>query len=259
MAKNWTIAEVVEMYAKGNKEAILDIGKRFPLLADKISRIVAGNADAACELLAVLPEYNTANKINSRLKEGLEESDVEDVEETTEEDEAPAKKPEKKTKKAKKTEDVEDADEDDEDEEPAEVDLSSMSTKKLYNLCKERGIKVKSKQTKEFYIEALNAQDADDSDAEDEADTEETGDEYEGKTAKELFKICKQRGIKAELKKPAKYYAELLRKADAEADEAEAEDEDDDWEDEAPAKSTKKEKKSKASKKTEDEDDDWEI
>ena len=59
----------------------------------------------------------------------------------------------------------------------------------------------------------------------DEADT--PVDPYEGKAAPELFKECKKRGIKAAPKKPAKFYADLLRKADAEAAEA-ADDADDD-------------------------------
>lgn len=63
---------------------------------------------------------------------------------------------------------------------------------------------------------------------EEEADEAE-GDEYSGKTAKELFMMCKGRGIKAAPKKDSDFYADLLRKADAEAKAAE---EDDDWGDE---------------------------
>ena len=97
-----------------------------------------------------------------------------------------------------------------------------------------------------------------------------SADPYAGKDAIELFKECKKRGIKAAAKKTAKFYANLLKKADEEAA-AEAEEEDvDDWdeeEEEAPAPKKKAPAK-KAAKKPEpeededdedDDDDDWDI
>ena len=74
---------------------------------------------------------------------------------------------------------------------------------------------------------------------EDEEDTDlpfttPVDDEYSDMSPKELYKLCKERKIEAEMKKPAAYYAELLREADkAEddwGDEEEDEDDDDDWE-----------------------------
>ena len=59
--------------------------------------------------------------------------------------------------------------------------------------------------------------------AEPEEESEGDG-KYVGKNAVELFKECKKRGIKAEPKKPAKYYIELLEDADGADDE-----DDDDW------------------------------
>lgn len=59
------------------------------------------------------------------------------------------------------------------------------------------------------------------------ADDSEDDGKYAGKAAPELFKECKKRGIKAALKKPAKYYIDLLEKDDAKG--GESEDEDDDW------------------------------
>ena len=94
-------------------------------------------------------------------------------------------------------------------------------------------------------------------------------DPYAGKDAIELFKECKKRGIKAAAKKTAKFYANLLKKADAEA--AEAEDaEADDWDEEEEEEAPKKAPAKKAAKKAEpepeedddddeDEDDDWDI
>lgn len=96
--------------------------------------------------------------------------------------------------------------------------------------------------------------------AKEDADEDEV--DYSSMTAPELFKECKKRGIKAELKKPAKYYIGLLKKADEEAAE------DDDWdeeEEEKPAKKSAKAVEKKPAKKEtkkaadEDEDEDWEI
>lgn len=90
-------------------------------------------------------------------------------------------------------------------------------------------------------------------------------DPYDSKDAIELFKECKKRGIKAAPKKTAKYYANLLKKADAE----EAEAEDDSWEEEEEEEAPKKpaKKTAKKAKKAEpepeedddDDDDDWDI
>ena len=98
---------------------------------------------------------------------------------------------------------------------------------------------------------------------EEDADDEAGEVDYSSMTAPELFKECKKRGIKAELKKPAKYYIGLLKKADEEA----AEDSDD-WgeeEEEKPAKKPAKAADKKPAKKEtkkaadEDEDEDWDI
>lgn len=65
------------------------------------------------------------------------------------------------------------------------------------------------------------------------AEQEETdnveSDEYEGRTAMELYKECKKRGIKAEAKQVAKYYADLLRENDTESEDDT--DDVDDWDD----------------------------
>lgn len=89
--------------------------------------------------------------------------------------------------------------------------------------------------------------------------------EYDGKTAKELFNLCKSRGIICEMKKPASYYKDLLIKADAETN---AEDEDD-WDEEPKEKAkSKRGRKPKAKveepeqepeEEEDEEDDDWDI
>ena len=57
---------------------------------------------------------------------------------------------------------------------------------------------------------------------------EPEGGKYDGMNAMELFKECKKRGIKAQPKKTAKFYKDLLEKNDAEGA-SDDEGEDDDW------------------------------
>lgn len=153
--------------------------------------------------------------------------------------------------------------------------LEEMSIKELIATCDKMGIKVpKFGKAKKFYIEKINAaagepeEDTEEDSGDDWGDEDEPKkDPYEGKTAKELHAMCKERGIKADIKKPAKFYADLLRKADSEVVEDDTED---DWgdgeEDEAqkkkaPAKSAGKKapaKKEEKPKKTQP-DDDWDI
>lgn len=178
---------------------------------------------------------------------------------------AKAEKP-TKTEKAKAEEkaalaDAEDAEDD---------GLEGKTTKELYQMCVDAGIKVpKYGKNKAFYIAALQGGTAEDTDGDgDEAEDEvEADDPYTGKTAKELFGMCKKRGIKVEAKKKAAVYIEALKKADAAEAEADA---DDDWDDDeaeepAPKKQAKQKPKAKAKKKVEepeedeDDDDDWDI
>lgn len=83
----------------------------------------------------------------------------------------------------------------------------------------------------------------------------ESDDPYAGKSAMDLFKECKKRKIKAEPKKPAKFYADLLKKDDAAKAKTEEVD-DDDWGDEEEAKEKPAKKQSK---KVENDDEDWDI
>lgn len=73
---------------------------------------------------------------------------------------------------------------------------------------------------------------------EDEDDIEEntSGDTYSDMTAKELYKLCIERGIEVEKKKKEKYYINLLREYDEAQDDWDDEEdsqisEDDEWED----------------------------
>lgn len=281
MAKNYTFAEAVQIIAEGkDMSAIAEIGKRFPLLLSKVTVCVTKAGNDFAELMSYMPEYLTANKVNDTIKNALLNGDDEDegdkaAEANTADEDEPAEKTGKKAKKAAKKASKDDDDEEDDDEEDGGAGYESMTSKELWKLVTKRGLKSKTDGKKANMIKALKAADAasvdedDDESAEDDAET----DAYEGKSAMELFKECKSRGIKATPKKGAKYYIDLLKKDDAaKAEEADVDD-DDDWDDdepeeeaEPPKKNKKSDKKSNAKSKKKDEpededndDDDWDI
>lgn len=221
MAKNWTAYEAAKEIIEGkNKENICEIGSRYPMLTREVA--VAG--DKILVILKALPKV-TARVLETGLKDGVE------VE----------------TEETENDEDVED-----------ELDYTDMTGANLYKLCCAKGISSKCKsRKKDALIELLEKFDRGELDEEepkketkkakatskkqakkeeepvDEDDDwdEEEKDPYEGKTAMELFKMCKERGIKAKTKMKADAYVKLLKAADAESEAEEAEDdEDDDWE-----------------------------
>ena len=203
--------------------------------------------------MGYMPDYLTANKVNTAIKAGITESGSEDDEGT----------------EAEATEDA--------GEGAAEATAQwdeSMSAKQLWDILGKAGKRKLAKSTKKAdLVEACKRAFGATTEAEVEAEDAEAN-PYEGKSAMELFKECKARKIKAVPKKPAKFYADLLIKDDtakAEATEAESDDEDD-WGDEE-AEDPKKEDKKAASKasakgnkaktakaeaKAED-DEDWDI
>ena len=193
MAKNWKVGEAVKAIKAGNKEDILDIGRRFPLFANLAAQV----NEAGVLLLECVPEYCSARKIESVLKGEVQDSTEDDVvnEEEKETPKKAEKKPAKTDKKAAKKEEEEENDNDNDS-------LESKSAKELFEMCKEAGLKVKPKQDKSVYIEALNA-------ANDDADDEE--DDWEEEEAP------KKPAKAAKAAKPAKKAAK------------DEEDDDDDW------------------------------
>ena len=245
MAKNYTFNEAVKIIAKGTDlEAITDIGRRYPVLAHKIAVVTTKAGEEFVDLMGYMPDYLTANKVNTAIKAGITESGSNDGDAEDTETEAT----------------TEDAGE--------EVDYSKFNGDTLIKMCKEKGIYEKGMK-KAALVKALEDYDANGGsntvDKEESAGTE-TGNPYEGKSAMELFKECKARKIKAAPKKPAKFYADLLIKDDAAKAESE---EDDDWGDEeaeapkkAAPKASAKGGKAKAAKKAEvesEDDEDWDI
>ena len=80
MAKNWTVAEAVEAIKNGDKEAIKDLGKRFPNVTVAIAKM--GDNAGAMEIINALPERVTVRTLEASMK-----SD-EDVDTDVEEDES---------------------------------------------------------------------------------------------------------------------------------------------------------------------------
>lgn len=239
MARNWSAYEAaVEIYGE-NKENIAEIGSRFPLFARTIAIL---NNDYVLDILKAIPKV-TARVVETGLKEMEAEVDT-DTDDVA--DEAPVK-----TKKDKT--------EPQEDDAESETTYESMTSKELYALCCKRGISSKCKsRSKDALIELLNKfdngeledepkvkagkktkptakkvepveEDTEDDDWEDEE--EEEKDQYAGKTAKELFTMCKERGLKTKPRQSAESYAKLLKADDMASDSDDEEDDDDDeWE-----------------------------
>lgn len=132
MAKNWTIGEAFKAVMEGDKEGILDVGKRFPLSCVMLAKV---NAEAAV-IFDALPENMTVRKLESVLKGDIEVSD-EDCEnedapvvEKKEKKEKAEKKGGKRGRPAKKVVEPDDEDFDDEDEEDEDEEEVVVKPKK---------------------------------------------------------------------------------------------------------------------------------
>lgn len=223
MAKNWMAYEAAEAIMGNNVEEIAEVGSRYPLFTRTVSM---ANSDYVLDLLKAIPKV-TARVVETGLKDinDLEE-DATEVEEKEEPKKTEIKKATKGTGKAKK-EEVE------EEEEAGEDDYENMTSKALYKLCCDRGISSQcKKRDKASLIAVLRANDGAASDDDDDwgDKEEEEKDPYAGKTAKELYKMCSDRGIKTKPKQSADAYVKLLKKADEAGAEDDTEDDDDDWE-----------------------------
>lgn len=224
MAKNWMAYEAAEAIMGNNVEEIAEVGSRYPLFTRTVSM---ANSEYVLDLLKAIPKV-TARVVETGLKDIDDvETEAEEMEEEAQEEE---KAPKKETKAAGKTKaKKEEADEDETDD-----DYENMTSKALYKLCCDRGISSQcKKRDKASLIAVLKANDGTANEDEDDwgdEDEEET-DPYAGKSAKELFKMCSDRGIKTKPKQSADAYVKLLKKADeAEAETEDEEDDDDDWE-----------------------------
>lgn len=265
MAKNYSFKEAVEIITAGKDfEAIADIGRRYPILVAKVAKVAALAGDSFTDIVNFIPDFVTANKVNTLIKNkllgGADEADEAAAEDDVNEVEAEdTDKPVKPAATGK--------------------DYESMSAKELWDILGKAGLRKLAKSTKKVdLVEACKAMDAGVKPAgpaksdkptkttKEEAVKEAEADAYAGKSAVELFKECKARGIKAEPKKDVNFYAELLR-----ADDAEDTSEDEDWgeeeavpEEKVPAKPAKPAKPAakpatKPTKTEASEDEDWDI
>lgn len=244
MAKNWTMAEVANVIATNgiNNEDLMDFGKRFPVTTNLITAALAGDKESVKTIFGAIPAYVTMGKMEKNFKE-TPDSDAEET-------------------------DVEDADVEENDEEAgeAETDYSAMNNKQLKAALRKAGFKsadIKGK-NKAAMLEMLNgaAPVAESEEEEDVEEEEETAVDYSKMSARELYKICKSKGIDVEQKKPAKYYIDAINAA-----EGDDEEEGDEWEDEEtapinkPAKASGKAKASakQKAKPAKTEDEEWDI
>lgn len=194
MATNWTLSQALAKITEGtDKAAIQDIGRRFPLTTVALAEI--GKNAGAAKIIGALPSHITARKIESVLKDGVEQDSDSDVEDTEDEEETPKKEAKKPAKKAAKEKTEEDAKDEEEDDPVA-----------LYKKCKKAGLKVAPKKSAKYYKDQLAKAEA----AEEDADDDDWDDDEEDE---------KPAPKKASAKKPAK-------KAEPESEDDE---DDDEW------------------------------
>ena len=161
MATNWTLSQALAKITEGtDKAAIQDIGRRFPLTAVALAEI--GQNEGAAKIIGAVPSHITARKIESVLKDGVEQDSDVDVEDAEDEEEAPKKEAKKPVKKTAKAKTEEDADDDEEDDPVA-----------LYKKCKKAGLKGAPKKTAKYYKDQLAKAAA----AEEDADDDDWGDD----------------------------------------------------------------------------------
>lgn len=209
MAKNWTLAEATHEIFKGdNKETIIDIGRRFPMLLTLVKGSLEGNKEDFVNLIDAIPEYITANKVNTRLKADVKGNESDEPDES-DESEKVEEKVEKKGKKAAKK--VEEKVEDESETEANEYE--GKSAQELFKLCKKRGLDVLAKKNAKYYVEKLVA---DDSSVDDEDDEDDWGEEEAAK-------------IEKKVKKPAKKVEKKAKKPEPESESESDDDDDEDW------------------------------
>lgn len=205
-----------------NGEKIKEVMKSYPLFS---KLVIMMNSHELLELLEAIPKV-TARVIENGLTNGMEDTDTEEIEVETdtddfEDEEEVEEEVEEKPKNRGRRKKVEEPEPDDE----VVGGYENMTAKRLYEEICKRGISTRlKKRDKLTMIKCLKDHDEEMKKAnKEDSKTSGEGDKYKGKTAKELYTMCKERGIKVEPKKNAAFYANELIKAD------EAEAEDDDW------------------------------
>lgn len=253
MAQNWNVKQAYAAIKNGEKDSMIDIGRRFPLAMAALIKV--GESDAIENLFSTFPDHLTMRKIENALREGVK---VDDSDNEVEEEAVTS--------------------ETEETEETGEIDYKKMSGRQVYELLRDKGLykdcvaKMGGGNKKQM-LEYIEKYGLDGGSEETEEETEEASEsgkeasEYDGMSAMDLFKECKKRGIKIKPRQKAAVYIEALKKDDQKSGSEEEE-----WEEEEPAKEEKKTTPKKPSakpkatvKKTDpkeeedDDDDDWNI
>lgn len=143
MAKNWKANELIEEIQNGNKDAIFDAGRRFPIFTTFAAK---GNVEGLVEIIKALPDYITVRKIETILKENVQPIEDEEEEE----------QPKKKVTKAKAKKEVVE----EEAEEEVELDeetLKAMKIAELRKVAKENKIDIEGLKGKKAVIDAILA------------------------------------------------------------------------------------------------------
>lgn len=223
MAKNWMVSEVAEQIISGVRtEEAQDFGRRFPITSMTIAKALAGDKEATLSFMKSLPDYVTMGKMEKFFKEGATGSsedgdDSEGTEDGSDSTGATPTKPETTQKPATTS---------------GGTDLESMSKDDLWKLGKSLGVPNKAMNNRENMIKSIREAQAGsamnapvgNAKADKADDKKAASDDYSKMGAKDLYKICKERGLEAEQKKPAQYYIDILAADDAKADEDETPD-----------------------------------
>ena len=172
MAKNYTPKELFEVIVDGTDvDAISDVSRRYSVLTVTLAKLVP-QADLVRPVLASLPDYLSARKLEKYFHKGASEDDVTegepDAAEPESEPEAEEEKPAPK-KRGRKPKAATVVEEDKPESDAGKYD--GIPAPKLFQECKKRGIKAAPKKPAEFYIKLLEeADNASTDDAEDDGD-----------------------------------------------------------------------------------------
>lgn len=211
----------VFMFAVNNCTPIAGITAIYEAYGTLLDRdlVISVTGKSTNKTYAVLPMDKSSFK-NSKAKPYSRSAFLKILDKAYPDNESGFEETEKGSNVYKRKEEKEDAD--GFDNAPDEIDYSSMTPIQLYRLCEKREIETEPKMKAAYYINLLKEYDENLFAGEEDSENEEEGwgeEEFEGPayeemTAKELYNLCKERGIEAAPKKKESYYINLLEEAD---------------------------------------------
>lgn len=177
------------MFQKGDNEK-LSKQEIENMLPESLRDMYDGSMESLYEIVIKQLEY---------MVQGEDDDEDDDYEEDT-----------KSSKNRKNLVDIDD-DEDDEDSDD-EVDYDDMSKSELYDLCVERGIRVKPGKSKDFYLDKLNEYDEENEDEDDDYEEEKPKKSLKSPSKKPTLASKPKPGIKGK-KKPIEHSAKSVFKS----------------------------------------------